>query len=139
MHFQLGSGLSRKIDRYDSETFEADAQVGRILDALREAGQMDETIVVFTTDHGDSMGEHEKIIVDWLTPSVERYDLRLDPQELNDLVALERARLLGWKMGQWSAPPEANTDGVSQEIIDELQAVGYLDHSAQPGPTPGSR
>jgi arylsulfatase A-like enzyme len=58
MHFRLASGQPRKIDRYDSEIFEADAQVGRILDALREAGQMDETIVVFTTDHGDSMGEH---------------------------------------------------------------------------------
>jgi len=83
--------------------------------------------------------EHEKTIVDWLTRSVEYYDLRLDPQELNDLVSLERARLLGWKMGQWSEPPETNIDGVSQEVIDELHSVGYLDHGAQPVPTPGSK
>ena len=35
-----------------------DDNVGRILDALRETGQLDNTIVVFTTDHGEYMGEH---------------------------------------------------------------------------------
>jgi uncharacterized sulfatase len=35
-----------------------DDNVGRILDALREKGILDDTIVVFTTDHGEYMGEH---------------------------------------------------------------------------------
>lgn len=35
-----------------------DDNVGRILDALRDTGQLDNTIVVFTTDHGEFMGEH---------------------------------------------------------------------------------
>lgn len=35
-----------------------DAQVGRILDHLRAAGELDRTIVVFTSDHGDMMGSH---------------------------------------------------------------------------------
>jgi len=35
-----------------------DAQVGEILDALDESGQADETIVVFTSDHGFHIGEH---------------------------------------------------------------------------------
>jgi len=225
--FQLGSGVSTKVDRYDSEIFEADAQVGRVLDAIREAGQMEETIVVFTTDHGEGMGEHgesfhgktlydatlkvpllvyglgqrgavrglvreidlmqtlfdylgaaipeecakqmmgislraairslsattglvavsetsyktvnriakrsehSKIIVDWRTKTVERYDMRLDPQELNDLVALERAKLFAWREGQWFSPPAPATEWVSQEIIDELKAVGYLTHTHQ--------
>ena len=30
-----------------------DAQIGRVLDALDETGQADNTLVVFTTDHGD--------------------------------------------------------------------------------------
>ena len=42
---------------YASITF-ADAQVGRILNALRDTGLDDDTIVVFTSDHGYHMGEH---------------------------------------------------------------------------------
>jgi iduronate 2-sulfatase len=35
-----------------------DAQIGEILDALDESGQGDDTIVVFTSDHGFHIGEH---------------------------------------------------------------------------------
>lgn len=42
---------------YASITF-ADAQIGRILDALRETGLEENTIVLFTSDHGYHMGEH---------------------------------------------------------------------------------
>ncbi|MGZ0170281.1 MAG: sulfatase [Planctomycetales bacterium] len=35
-----------------------DAQIGEILDALDESGQADDTIVVFTSDHGFHIGEH---------------------------------------------------------------------------------
>jgi len=43
---------------YASVTF-MDAQVGRILDALKQQGLDDNTIVVFTSDHGYHLGEHE--------------------------------------------------------------------------------
>lgn len=36
-----------------------DAQVGKVLDALKEAGLEDETIVIFTSDHGYHLGEHD--------------------------------------------------------------------------------
>ena len=42
---------------YASITF-ADAQIGRILTALDETGLADNTIVLFTSDHGYHMGEH---------------------------------------------------------------------------------
>ena len=35
-----------------------DAQIGEILNALDESGQADDTIVVFTSDHGFHVGEH---------------------------------------------------------------------------------
>ena len=42
---------------YASTTF-MDAQVGRVLDTLERLGLADNTIVVFTSDHGYSLGEH---------------------------------------------------------------------------------
>lgn len=35
-----------------------DAQVGRVLDAITRAGLWENTCVVYTSDHGDMMGEH---------------------------------------------------------------------------------
>ncbi len=42
---------------YASVTF-MDAQVGRVLDALEQNGLADNTIIVFTSDHGYHLGEH---------------------------------------------------------------------------------
>lgn len=36
-----------------------DAQVGKVLDALQRSGQADNTIVIFTSDHGYHLGEHD--------------------------------------------------------------------------------
>lgn len=36
-----------------------DAQVGKVLDALEASGQADNTIVIFTSDHGYHLGEHD--------------------------------------------------------------------------------
>lgn len=36
-----------------------DAQVGRVLDALRDTGLAKNTIVIFTSDHGFHLGEHD--------------------------------------------------------------------------------
>lgn len=35
-----------------------DAQFGRILDYLEESGEIDNTIVIFTSDHGEMLGDH---------------------------------------------------------------------------------
>ena len=35
-----------------------DDNIGRIIDALREEGVLENTIIVFTSDHGDLLGEH---------------------------------------------------------------------------------
>ena len=36
-----------------------DAQVGKVLDALEKSGAADKTIVIFTSDHGYHLGEHD--------------------------------------------------------------------------------
>ncbi|HEX5043360.1 MAG TPA: sulfatase [Candidatus Polarisedimenticolaceae bacterium] len=48
--------------RYYGEVSYADAQVGRLLDWLREAKREDHTIVVVTADHGELLGEHGRTL-----------------------------------------------------------------------------
>jgi choline-sulfatase len=43
---------------YDAEIASADAQVGRLLDALRADGRLDDTFVIVVADHGEMLGEH---------------------------------------------------------------------------------
>ena len=45
-------------DGYDAEILYADAQVGRLLDALRESGDLERSAVVLLTDHGEGLGQH---------------------------------------------------------------------------------
>ena len=55
----LKNELARKaIQSYYASISFADAQLGRILDALDDTGLSDNTIVLFTSDHGYHMGEH---------------------------------------------------------------------------------
>jgi arylsulfatase A-like enzyme len=42
-----------------------DDAIGRILDALRSSGMADDTIVVFTSDHGDLLGAHGGLQQKW--------------------------------------------------------------------------
>jgi len=44
---------------YDAEIAYADAQVGRVIDAARRAAPSGELLIVVTSDHGESMGEHK--------------------------------------------------------------------------------
>ncbi|RMF40436.1 MAG: DUF229 domain-containing protein [Planctomycetota bacterium] len=55
----LDPNLARQaIQAYYASISFADAQLGRILDALEATGLADNTIVLFTSDHGYHMGEH---------------------------------------------------------------------------------
>lgn len=43
---------------YDAEIAFVDRQIGRLLTALEKVDSLDDTILVFTSDHGESLGEH---------------------------------------------------------------------------------
>lgn len=53
---------SRNVDlyiaRYDEEIAFTDAEIGRLLDAVDRLGLRDDTLVILTADHGESMTEH---------------------------------------------------------------------------------
>ena len=54
---ELHKGL---LQAYYASVSYMDAQVGRVLDALKEKGLADNTIVVFSSDHGYLLGHHHK-------------------------------------------------------------------------------
>jgi arylsulfatase A-like enzyme len=47
-----------ELDLYDGEIRYTDIQLGRVFDALKQAGLWDKTIILVTADHGDGFGEH---------------------------------------------------------------------------------
>jgi arylsulfatase A-like enzyme len=50
---------------YDIEVRFMDHHIGRFLDALRERGLFDDTLIVVTADHGEGLGDH-----DWWTHGI---------------------------------------------------------------------
>ena len=57
-----GSQLARRhMKNYLAQVTGVDDQFGRILYALEEAGLDEDTIVVFTSDHGNCLGSHEQV------------------------------------------------------------------------------
>ncbi len=52
-------GLGYYVAQYDGEIAAVDQEVGRLLDALREKDGLAKTAVMVTSDHGESLGEHE--------------------------------------------------------------------------------
>ncbi len=65
---------------------QTDAQIGRILDALEETGQANNTMVVLTSDHGDMVGAHRMWIKGWIpyeecyrVPLIVRWPGRIKP------------------------------------------------------------
>ena len=48
----------RQLAHYLANVALIDREVGRIVDALQQAGRLDNAVVVFTSDHGDTLGDH---------------------------------------------------------------------------------
>jgi arylsulfatase A-like enzyme len=51
--------LAYYVARYDAEISYVDAKIGDLLEFLGRRGLMDNTLTVVTSDHGESLGEHE--------------------------------------------------------------------------------
>lgn len=45
-------------DKYDGSIAYIDAEIGRLTDGLRARGELDRTLLVITSDHGELFGEH---------------------------------------------------------------------------------
>ena len=58
----LGDGdidAAQVIDRYDGEISYLDAELGRLFGELERSGALEDTLIIFVADHGESLGEHD--------------------------------------------------------------------------------
>ena len=58
MHIQDGRNLTDCIQQYNRAVRALDEGVGKVLGALKETGQLDNTLIVFTSDQGFAFGQH---------------------------------------------------------------------------------
>lgn len=134
-----------------------DDQFARLLEALEQSGQRDNTVIIFTSDHGETLGDHGllfkgcrfyeglvrvPLIFSW--PGRIQQNLRSDALvELIDLSATlldlagvsppeaMQGRSL-WPILSGEAPPESHRDFVRCEYFDALDphfCVGEGDHT----------
>ena len=68
--FEDGEGLGSDMDEnavrdmraaYYGLIAEVDEHVGRVVAYLKESGQYDNTLIVFTSDHGEQLGDHHPL------------------------------------------------------------------------------
>ena len=58
-HQEWASFGDRDVDRYDQEIAFTDRSIGDLLTFMEEKGLLENTVVVFTADHGEEFGEHD--------------------------------------------------------------------------------
>jgi len=109
---------------YDAEIAYLDGEVGRLLDGVQERGLWDRAVVVFTADHGESLGENDY----WfghgedLTEALVRVPLLLRvpgraPRGRSDVASLVdlRRTLLALATGEPGQPGERGRDLLAAE------------------------
>jgi arylsulfatase A-like enzyme len=58
---EIRARAEKSVPFYFANVTGVDKQIGRVLKALEQSGEADHTIVVFTADHGEMMGSHNKM------------------------------------------------------------------------------
>ena len=51
-------GMANRVDQYDSAVSYVDGQVGQLMQELKRRGLGSNTLVIFTSDHGEALGDH---------------------------------------------------------------------------------
>jgi hypothetical protein len=80
-------------ERYAREVAAVDARVGDLLDELRRRDLYDESLIIFVSDHGEALGEHDLVgHVENLYDELLRVPLIIKPPRTAGLPAGERRR-----------------------------------------------
>lgn len=109
---------SRLTELYQGEIAFADAQLGRLLESLKQRGLQDDTIVAVTGDHGESFGEHG----DW------NHGLKVYESEIHVPLMLRYPRRI----------PAGTTIGAPAQLIDVMPTLLELTGLRAPKPVQGT-
>src|SRR3546814_11798951 len=55
-----GKGATPREDQFLAVLVAMDAEIGRLIDGLRQAGELDDTLIVFTSDNGPTIGANAR-------------------------------------------------------------------------------
>ncbi len=82
----------QQIAAYYAAITAVDEQVGRLMNALKESGRAEDTIVVFTSDHGDMLGSHGQRLKrkPWeesiRVPGIVHYPEKVEPGRVSEVL-----------------------------------------------------
>jgi arylsulfatase A-like enzyme len=103
-----------------------DDQVGRLLAALETTGDLDRTLIVFTSDHGSMLGSHgrQNKHAPWdeatIVPLLLRFGERLPRGAVDDLL-IGHVDLAPTLLGLLDIPPDARMEG--QNLAAQVQGA----------------
>lgn len=116
---------------YDGQITAVDECIGRVLDAIRQAGIEDDTIVLLTSDHGDLLGSHglfnknthheESIHI----PMIFRYPQRLKPAVVDaQIVSLVDVMPTLLDLCGLAAPDTVQGTSIAPVLLGRRKTVG---------------
>ena len=130
-----GDHYRKHIKDYYAAITGVDEQFGRILKALEEEGLDENTIVVFTSDHGDCVGTHKMVTKNnyyeesYHIPLLIRYPEKLKPREEKLLISVPDYY-----------PTLLDLMGLKKSIPEKVEGVSFADYLISgEGETPTSQ
>ncbi len=130
--FQSDERLRHLIANYYGQISLIDHHVGRILIALAESGQAGDTVVVYSSDHGDWLGDHGLVLKGPMHyegllriglilrgPGVPAGRVVGDPVSTLDLPAT----FLDWAGAGWAAPARSDAPGPDERHSTSLRPL----------------
>ena len=127
-------------DIYDGETRLLDDYIGELLEVLAERLPLDETLILITSDHGESLGEHHIIghrfcVYDTLAhvPLIVRYPKRVQPGRSNALV--QTVDLLPTVMDAVHGRPVPTASTLGRSLLNPPGAIRQSLRTSRPATT----
>ncbi|VFS78050.1 Inner membrane protein yejM [Kluyvera cryocrescens] len=115
--------------QYSRAAADVDTQVGRVLDALRESGKLDDTVVIITAGHGIALNNQTSnsdwsrarlqvpLVIHWPGTPAQRIDMLTDHK---DIMTTLMQRLL-----HVSTPANEYSQGAGSVQCDPSPQLGY--------------
>lgn len=112
---------------------EVDAEIGRVLAALEESGEMDNTVIIFNSDHGEGAAHHQSVTKNFpydeacRVPFIISYPKELKQDVLNDTHLVSGLDIVPTICDFAGVKPPKNCKGISVRNIAEGEDIPSRD------------